>query len=334
MVKFIKEEYKKIDVIEKQKLIKIMKDTFGKELGDKLNLLRVSAPLFLDKDSGLSDDLSGVERKVDFDLLSIPNKTFEVCQSLAKWKRYALYKYGFKLHTGLYTDMEAIRRDETLDELHSAFVDQYDWEKVISREDRTIDYLKNTVKEIVKAIIETSSYIKSLSSITLPTLSENVHFISSEDLLKLYPTLSPKEREYEIVKKYKTVFIMQIGGRLSNGLCHDLRAPDYDDWSLNGDLLFYHKVLDCALEISSMGIRVDENSLRLQCEEAKTIDRLTKFYHKKVLDKTFPLTIGGGIGQSRLSMLILGRANIGEVQASSWSDKIIDECKQYGIDLL
>ena len=245
-MKFIKEKYAYLSMTDKQKYIKIIKDKFERELAKQLDLIRVSAPLLVTQESGLQDDLSGVERKVSFDILK-DGKELEIVQSLAKWKRYALKKYGIPTHKGIYTDMTAIRRDEKLDEIHSVYVDQWDWEKVIEREDRTVQYLKQTVKKIVKAIIATEKYLKK-DGLELAHLSDKVYFITSQKLLDLYPTLTPKQREYEIVKKYKTVFIMQIGDDLSDGFPHDLRAPDYDDWKLDGDLMFYHEVLDMALE--------------------------------------------------------------------------------------
>ena len=266
-MKFIKEKYQKLEILEKQKYIKLIKDKFERKLASKLDLLRVSAPLMVTPESGLQDDLSGIERKVSFDILK-DGKTLEIVQSLAKWKRMALKKYDFEVHKGLYTDMTAIRRDDKLDETHSIYVDQWDWEKVILKKDRTLDYLKKTVTKIVKAIKETSDYLskKGFSGVSI---CEDVFFITSQELLDLYPDKTDKEREYLITKEHKTVFIMQIGGALSDGKPHDMRAPDYDDWSLDGDLLFYHEVLDMALEISSMGIRVDKDSLLKQIKIAK-----------------------------------------------------------------
>lgn len=331
-MKFIKEKYAYLSMADKQKYIKIIKDKFERELAKQLDLIRVSAPLLVTQESGLQDDLSGVERKVSFDILK-DGKELEIVQSLAKWKRYALKKYRIPTHKGIYTDMTAIRRDEKLDEIHSVYVDQWDWEKVIEREDRTVQYLKQTVKKIVKAIIATEKYLKK-DGLELAHLSDKVYFITSQKLLDLYPTLTPKQREYEIVKKYKTVFIMQIGDDLSDGFPHDLRAPDYDDWKLDGDLMFYHEVLDMALEISSMGIRVDKESLLFQLKKSKKEERLALDYHKSILDESLPLTIGGGIGQSRLCQLLLGRAHIGEVQASYWDKETLEDCKKKEIELL
>lgn len=331
-MEFIKEKYISLSYIEKQRYIKLIKDKFEKVLSKKLNLLRVSAPLLVTEKSGLQDDLSGTERKVSFDILK-NGETLEIVQSLAKWKRMALKKYGFKICEGLYTDMTAIRRDDKMDELHSIYVDQWDWEKIITREQRTEQYLKSVVRKIVECIVSINAFLikNGFSSVKL---NKKVYFISSEDLLKMYPNLSSKEREYEITKKYKTVFIMHIGDKLNNGESHDLRAPDYDDWHLNGDLLFYHEVLDTALEISSMGIRVDSNSMQYQLKKSNTEYRLDYAYHKDIINDNLPLTIGGGIGQSRLCQLLLGRAHIGEVQASYWDKTNIDFCETNNIELL
>ncbi|MBQ4558458.1 MAG: aspartate--ammonia ligase [Clostridia bacterium] len=331
-MKLQKDKYIKMEILEKQKLIKIIKDTFEKKLSKQLDLTRVSAPLLVTKESGLQDDLSGVERKVSFDILK-DGKELEIVQSLAKWKRMALKKYKFPLHKGLYTDMTAIRRDDKMDETHSIYVDQWDWEKVIAKEDRSISYLKRTVRKITKAVYETCQYLKSKGFVQLE-ICKDVHFITSQELLDLYPGTTDKEREYLITKKYRTVFIMQIGDDLSDGKPHDMRAPDYDDWELDGDLLFYHELLDMALEISSMGIRVDKTSLLRQIKKAKKEERLEYSYHKAILSDQLPLTIGGGIGQSRLCMLLMGRAHIGEVQASYWDKDTLAECKKLGIELL
>ena len=329
---FIKEKYKDLKILEKQKYIKLIKDKFEKQLAHQLCLTRVSAPLLVTKESGLQDDLSGVERKVSFDILK-DGKELEIVQSLAKWKRMALKKYDFPVHSGLYTDMTAIRRDDKMDETHSIYVDQWDWEKVITRKDRTLTYLKETVKRIVRAISDTSDFLKT-KGFEGVNICKDVHFITSQELLDMYPGTTDKEREYFITKKYKTVFIMQIGGDLSDGKPHDMRAPDYDDWSLDGDLLFYHEVLDMALEISSMGIRVDKQTLIKQIEKSGKQERLEYAYHKAIIAEELPLTIGGGIGQSRLCMLLLGRAHIGEVQASYWDTQTLEQCKKLGIKLL
>ena len=331
-MKIITEKYIKLSIIDKQRYIKLIKDKFERNLAKALDLTRVSAPLLVTKESGLQDDLSGVERKVSFDVLK-DGKEVEIVQSLAKWKRMALKKYSFPMHKGLYTDMTAIRRDDKMDEIHSIYVDQWDWEKIISKEDRTIDYLKKTVKKIVKAIVETCEYLKS-KGFDGVDICKDVFFIKSQDLLDLYPDKTEKEREYLITKQHKTVFIMQIGDVLSDGKPHDLRAPDYDDWSLNGDLLFYHEVLDIALEISSMGIRVDKESLVEQLKKSRDLDRMPLEYHQSILKEELPLTIGGGIGQSRLCMLLLGRVHIGEVQASYWDTQTLEQCKKSKIELL
>lgn len=330
-MKFIDEKYKRISVLEKQKYIKIIKDKFERQLAKQLKLTRVTAPLFVTKESGLQDDLSGVERRVSFDILK-DGKELEIVQSLAKWKRMALDKYGFREQTGLYTDMTAIRRDDKVDETHSIYVDQWDWEKVISRSDRTVDYLKDTVRKIVKAIATTSKFLEAKGLGV--TICEDVHFVTSQELLDMYPDTTDKEREYLITKEYKTVFIIGIGDDLSDGKPHDMRAPDYDDWSLDGDLLFYHEVLDIALEISSMGIRVDSDALLRQLKKAQKQERLAYQYHQSIIFDELPLTIGGGIGQSRLCMLLLGRAHIGEVQASYWDIDTLEECKKLKIELL
>lgn len=333
-MKYIKCKYLPIDVKSLQKLISLTKDTFAKKLSENLALIKVEAPLFLSKESGLSDDLTGVERKVQFDLLDDSSFTFEALQSLAKWKRYALGKYDFEAGEGLYTNMSAIRRDEIMDELHSIYVDQWDWEKVITDKNRTEEYLKSVVTKIVKAIVETSKRVAAECSLSLPKLCEDIHFITSQELLDLYPTLSPKEREYAITKKYGTVFISKIGKILSDGSVHDLRSPDYDDWDLNGDILMYHEALDCALEISSMGIRVDKTSLIAQLKASNATERMQYSYHQMLINDELPLTIGGGIGQSRLCMLILGRVHVGEVQVSHWKENILKQCAENGIKLL
>ena len=331
-MKFIKEKYMPMQAQEKQKAIKLIKDEFEKRLASALELSRVSAPMVVTRESGLQDDLSGVERPVSFDIKK-DGAVLEIVQSLAKWKRFALLKYGFKSHTGLYTDMHAIRRDDKVDATHSIFVDQWDWEKEILRTDRTLKYLKETVQKIVDAIFETAKTLKQ-QGIDVPEIEKQVYFISSEELLKMYPTLSAKQREYEITKRFKTVFITQIGDILSSGEPHDLRAPDYDDWQLDGDLLVYHEVLDCALELSSMGIRVDKKAILMQLKKAEAEDRLEYAYHKGIIDETLPLSIGGGIGQSRLCQYLLKRAHIGEVQASYWDEETRKMCDEFDIDLL
>ncbi|MBR3150149.1 MAG: aspartate--ammonia ligase [Eubacterium sp.] len=317
---------------ETQKAIKVVKDTFQVALSKALNLDRVTAPLMVTKKSGINDDLNGVERKVHFTMMNIDGEA-EVVQSLAKWKRRALYRYGYEPDEGIYTDMNAIRRDDDTDNLHSLFVDQWDWCRVISPEERNIDFLKDIVKKIVDAIYDTNEVVKSKYPVDFK-MSREVFFITTQELEDMYPDLTPKEREKKIVKEHKTVFLMQIGGKLKSGEKHDGRAPDYDDWQLNGDILFWNELLGCAFEISSMGIRVDAESLHAQLEEEGLLEREKFDFHKGILDGTLPLTIGGGIGQSRLCMLLLQKAHIGEVQCAIWSDKMREECKQRGIILL
>ena len=331
-MKFIKEKYIPMDIIEKQKYIKLIKDKFERKLAHELKLIRVTAPLLVTKESGLQDDLSGVERKVAFDIKK-DGKEVEIVQSLAKWKRMALEKYKLAPHKGIYTDMTAIRRDDKIDETHSIYVDQWDWEKVILRKDRTLDYLKETVRKIVKAISETGDIVRSKGYKGVD-ICKDVFFITAQELADMYPGMTDKEKEYLITKKHKTVFIMQIGDDLADGKPHDLRAPDYDDWSLDGDLLFYHEVLDIAMELTSMGIRVDRESLLKQIEKSGCQERLEYDYHKAILQDKLPLSIGGGIGQSRLCMLLLGRAHIGEVQASYWDLETLDKCEKLKIELL
>ena len=318
---------------ETQHAIKYIKDLFQQTLSFALTLDRVSAPLIVQKGNGINDDLNGVERKVDFTIKEI-DKEAEVVQSLAKWKRMALYRYGYNPGEGIYTDMNAIRRDDDTDNMHSIFVDQWDWEKVITREQRNIDFLKDTVKNIVKAIVFTKRKVNLRYPIFKTTLKEEVYFVTTQELEDKYPDKTPKERENLICKEYGTVFIMQIGGKLNSGERHDGRAPDYDDWALNGDLFFWNETLQKGIEISSMGIRVDETSLQKQLAEADALDRNKYEYHKMITEGTLPLTIGGGIGQSRLCMLLLEKAHIGEVQASIWSDEMIQACAEHGITLL
>lgn len=323
----------KMTLRETQKAIKTIKDTFQAEFSKAMNLDRVTAPIIVRADSGINDDLNGVERKVHFDLKEFKCEV-EVVQSLAKWKRSALHRYEYKPGEGIYTDMTAIRRDDNVDNLHSIYVDQWDWEKVIDASQRNTDYLKSTVKTIVKAMHDTQEKIKEKFPHIKNTMEENVYFITSQELEDMYPHLTPKERENEIAKAYKTVFIMQIGHTLKSGQKHDGRAPDYDDWSLNGDIMVWNEVLGSAFELSSMGIRVDSKSLKEQLEIAGATDRMKFDYHKGIADGTLPLTIGGGIGQSRLCMYMLEKAHIGEVQVSIWPDDMIKECKENGIILL
>ena len=326
--------HSKLDTAQTQNAIKIIRDKFQKELGYQLNLQRVSAPLFLPANSGLNDDLSGSERKVEFDAKSIGNQSLQVVQSLAKWKRYALNKYQFKIGNGLYTNMNAIRRDEDLDNLHSIYVDQWDWEKVISEHDRTIEYLQQTVRSIYKVIKHIEHEVWYVYPNVIPRIPEEVTFIDSQELLDKYPNLSNKERENKITKDHGAVFVQRIGAPLSNGLPHDNRAPDYDDWQLNGDLLIWFEPLQCALEISSMGIRVNAQSLESQLQASNTLERLNLPYHQAVLKNEYPFTIGGGIGQSRLCMLLLQKVHIGEVQSSIWDDETLTACQNAAITLL
>ena len=316
-----------------QVAIGLLRSNFQQNIGDSLNLKRVTAPLFVTADSGLNDDLNGVERPVSFDLLETGDVA-QVVHSLAKWKRMALFKYGFKPGEGLYTDMNAIRRDEEMDNLHSVYVDQWDWEKVINKEDRNVEYLKDTVCAIVRAICDTNEYMNGLYPELNVKLSPEVSFITTQELEDMYPDLTPKERENAYLKEVGTAFIMQIGGKLKSGIKHDGRAPDYDDWSLNGDILFWNDVLGCAFEVSSMGIRVDPESLDRQLREAGADDRRRFPFHKALLEGKLPLTIGGGIGQSRLCMLLLGKAHIGEVQASIWDKDTLETCEKNGVIIL
>ena len=316
-----------------QSAIALVKDKFAAELCDSLDLSRVSAPLFVKRGSGLNDDLNGVERPVSFDILET-GEYAEVVHSLAKWKRMALLKYKFPIHTGLYTDMNAIRRDEKCDNIHSLYVDQWDWEKIILKEDRNEEYLKATVRSIYGALVRTADAVCKKFPQLDNFLPKQIHFITSQELEDLYPDLTAKEREYKITKEKGAVFIMQIGCRLKSGNKHDGRAPDYDDWSLNGDILVYNSVIDCALEISSMGIRVDRESLISQLKAEGKEDRLEFEFHKMLMNGALPLTVGGGIGQSRLCMLLLRKAHIGEVQVSIWPEKEISKCKANGINLL
>ena len=323
----------KLSDFETQKAISLIKDKFSAELCDSLDLTRVTAPLFVKTESGLNDNLNGVERPVSFDILET-GEIAEVVHSLAKWKRLALHKYGFPMHTGLYTDMNAIRRDEECDNIHSIYVDQWDWEKIITAEDRNEEYLKATVRSIFGALKRTAEAVCKEYPQIENYLPEHIAFVTSQELLDRYPNLTAKQREYEAAKEYGAVFIMQIGGLLSNGEKHDGRAPDYDDWTLNGDILLYNKVLDSAFEISSMGIRVDREALIRQLKAKNAEDRLEFEFHKMLLNGALPLTVGGGIGQSRLCMYLLHKAHVGEVQVSIWPEKEIAKCKKMGINLL
>ena len=322
-----------LNIFDTQRAIKTVKDTFERVLAQALNLQRVTAPVIVRADSGINDDLNGVERKVDFTMKNVGGSA-EVVQSLAKWKRMALKRYDFRVGKGLYTDMSAIRRDDDADNLHSIYVDQWDWEKIITEDERTLDYLKQTVTAIVRAICATHLTVKASYPQLTHVTCETPFFVTAQELYDMYPTLTSKERENAVTKEHKTVFIMQIGGKLKNGEKHDGRAPDYDDWLLNGDILMWSDVLNRAVELSSMGIRVDSASLAKQLEESGQQDRMKYTYHKMVADGTLPLTIGGGIGQSRLCMLMLEKAHIGEVQSSVWPVDMENECNEHGITLL
>lgn len=318
---------------ETQRAIKYVKDIFERSLAERLNLERITAPLFVTKKSGINDDLNGVERKVDFNVREA-DEACEIVQSLAKWKRMALYRYGFAAGEGLYTDMNAIRRDDDMDNLHSVFVDQWDWERVIRSEERNEEFLRKIVSRIVDAVIDTHHQVKKLFPALTRKLDRNVYFISTQELEDMYPALSPKEREREIVKLHHTVFLSKIGDTLKSGQKHDGRAPDYDDWSLNGDIIFYNDVLDSPLELSSMGIRVNAESLKYQLEKCGNTDRMKFDYHQMIANGTLPLTVGGGIGQSRLCMLLLEKLHIGEVQSSLWDNDTLIKCAERGINIL
>ncbi|MDO4648445.1 MAG: aspartate--ammonia ligase [Eubacteriales bacterium] len=316
-----------------QVAIKTVKDFFQQTLAQKLNLLRVSAPTFVDPRSGMNDNLNGVERPVNFDIKGFDYNA-EIVHSLAKWKRYALQKYGFQPGEGLYTDMLAIRRDEDLDNIHSVYVDQWDWEKIISKEERNMDTLIHTVRTIYSVLRKTEKYMAVQYDYIEEILPREIAFVTTQELVDMYPELTPKEREYQIVKEKGAVFLMQVGKELTNGERHDGRAPDYDDWELNGDILVYYPVLDIALELSSMGIRVDEEALDRQLKEADCEDRRSLPFQKAILNKELPYTIGGGIGQSRICMFFLRKAHIGEVHVSLWPDDILEEASKNGITLL
>lgn len=323
----------KLNEYDTQSAISFVKSRFASELCDALDLTRVTAPLFVKKGSGINDDLNGVERPVDFDILET-GEIAEVVHSLAKWKRIALMKYKFPIHTGLYTDMNAIRRDEKCDNIHSIYVDQWDWEKVIVAEDRNEEYLKATVRSIYGAIVRTADAVSRTYPVLDNYLPDKISFVTTYELEEKYPDLTPKEREDAAAKEYGAVFVMQIGDKLKSGEKHDGRAPDYDDWRLNGDIVVYNRVLDSAFEVSSMGIRVDRESLLSQLKAENAEDRLNFEFHKLLVSGALPLTVGGGIGQSRLCMLLLQKAHIGEVQVSVWPEKEIKKCRAQGIELL
>ena len=336
MEKFIipKDYHSELNLHDTQIAIKTVKDFFQNLLSQRLNLSRVSAPLFVDPDSGLNDNLNGVERPVTFDIKEQNGREAEVVQSLAKWKRYALKKYGFSYGEGLYTDMNAIRRDEITDNIHSIFVDQWDWEKIIKKDERTIATLMDTVKVVYKCLRKTEKYMAIQYDYIEEILPHDIFFVTTQELADMFPDNTPKEREYYIVKAKGAVCIMQIGDILENGERHDGRAPDYDDWSLNADIVVYYPVLDIALELSSMGIRVDKKALLSQLKKAGCEERKDLPFQKAIINEELPYTIGGGIGQSRICMFFLRKAHIGEVQSSLWPEDMIAQCEENGVQLL
>ena len=332
---FIPEGYDpKYGIMETEIAIKFVKDFFEKELSSALNLTRISAPLFVKKASGLNDNLNGVERPVAFETKEVPGETLEIVHSLAKWKRMALKRYKVPVGQGIYTDMNAIRRDEDMDNTHSIYVDQWDWEKVITKEDRNFDFLKETVRKIYKVFLNTERELSAKFEKVKINLPNEVTFITSQELENLYPNLTPEERENEFAKSKGAIFVMQIGKVLASGQRHDGRAPDYDDWELNGDLILWDPALNHSLELSSMGIRVDKDALERQLKELNLEERKELDFHKQLLNGELPLTIGGGIGQSRICMFFLQKAHIGEVQASFWTEDIKKVCRENGINLL
>ena len=331
----IPDGYKSVlDVRQTQIAIKKIKDYFERDIAVQLELMRVSAPLFVDRASGLNDTLNGIERPVAFDIKDYDGKEFEIVQSLAKWKRYALKKYGVRSGEGIYTDMNAIRRDEDIDNIHSVFVDQWDWEKRIEKSERTEETLRNTVRLIYSSLRHTERYVARDYDFFERFLPEDIFFITTQELEDMYPDLTPKERENKIAREKKAVFIMKIGGALKSGKIHDGRAPDYDDWELNGDIVVYYPILDMAFELSSMGIRVDEESLMKQLEIRGCTERKDLPFHKALLDGELPYSLGGGIGQSRICMFFLRKAHIGEIQSSYWAPEVKKECLDNGIFLL
>ena len=336
MEKFIipKDYHSELNLHDTQIAIKTVKDFFQNLLSQRLNLSRVSAPLFVDPDSGLNDNLNGVERPVTFDIKEQNGREAEVVQSLAKWKRYALKKYGFSYGEGLYTDMNAIRRDEITDNIHSIFVDQWDWEKIIKKDERTIATLMDTVKVVYKCLRKTEKYMAIQYDYIEEILPHDIFFVTTQELADMFPDNTPKEREYYIAKAKGAVCIMQIGDVLENGERHDGRAPDYDDWSLNADIVVYYPVLDIALELSSMGIRVDKKALLSQLKKAGCEERKDLPFQKAIINEELPYTIGGGIGQSRICMFFLRKAHIGEVQSSLWPEDMLAQCEENGVPLL
>ena len=336
MEKFIipKDYHSELNLHDTQIAIKSVKDFFQNLLSQRLNLSRVSAPLFVDPDSGLNDNLNGVERPVTFDIKEQNGREAEVVQSLAKWKRYALKKYGFSYGEGLYTDMNASRRDEITDNIHSIFVDQWDWEKIIKKDERTIATLMDTVKVVYKCLRKTEKYMAIQYDYIEEILPHDIFFVTTQELADMFPDNTPKEREYYIAKAKGAVCIMKIGDVLENGERHDGRAPDYDDWSLNADIVVYYPVLDIALELSSMGIRVDKKALLSQLKKAGCEERKDLPFQKAIINEELPYTIGGGIGQSRICMFFLRKAHIGEVQSSLWPEDMIAQCEENGVQLL
>ena len=326
--------HSELNLHDTQIAIKTVKDFFQNLLSERLHLARVSAPLFVDPESGLNDNLNGIERPVTFDIKEQNGRQAEVVQSLAKWKRYALKKYGFSYGEGIYTDMNAIRRDEVTDNIHSIFVDQWDWEKIIKKEDRTLYTLMETVKTVYKCLRKTEKYMAIQYDYIEEILPHNIFFITTQELADMFPDNTPKEREYYIAKAKGAVCIMKIGDTLENGEPHDGRAPDYDDWSLNADIIVYYPVLDIALELSSMGIRVDKKALLYQLEKSGCEDRIHLPFQKAIINEELPYTIGGGIGQSRICMFFLRKAHIGEVQSSLWPEEMITLCEEHGVQLL
>ncbi len=326
--------HSELNLHDTQIAIKTVKDFFQSLIAERLHLARVSAPLFVDPESGLNDNLNGVERPVTFDIKEQNGREAEVVQSLAKWKRYALKKYGFSYGEGLYTDMNAIRRDETTDNIHSIFVDQWDWEKIIKKEERNLDTLKDVVKTVYKCLRKTEKYMAIQYDYIEEILPHDIFFITTQELADMFPDNTPKEREYYIAKAKGAVCIMKIGDTLENGEPHDGRAPDYDDWSLNADIIVYYPVLDIALELSSMGIRVDRDALLYQLQKSGCEDRINLPFQQAILNEELPYTIGGGIGQSRICMFFLRKAHIGEVQSSLWPEEMVALCEEHGVQLL
>lgn len=324
----------KLSVRETQEAIRYIRETFQDEFGKQMNLSRLSAPMFVKKSTGLNDNLNGVETPVSFTMQEIPDETIEIVHSLAKWKRWALRRFGFDVHTGLYTNMNAIRKDEDLDNIHSIYVDQWDWEKVITKEERTEETLKKTVRQIFKVMKHMEHEVWYKYPQAVYHLPDEIHFVTTQELEDRYPDLDRQAREDAICKELGCVFLMKIGGPLKSGKRHDGRAPDYDDWELNGDILFWYEPLQRSLEVSSMGIRVDADAMARQLKIADAEDRLKYPFHQAIMKDELPFTIGGGIGQSRLCMLLLGKAHVGEVQASLWPDEMIDKCSDAGIQIL